>query len=125
VNYGGKEKIEENDFKSCWGRDEERSKRKGGKEGHCLKKEHCEDVVDVDQNGSEGIEEEGKKGSEKTKRNDEEAHIRDEEKIGQKSNRRYSVEMERNKGRCPQNRYGSNEKRKSNIFQNRPCPRGF
>jgi hypothetical protein len=78
VDNGKEEKVKKGDFKKGWGGDKKGRIRDGGEEGHHLEEDEGDEVIDVDQKGSQGIEEKGEKGSQEAERDDEKAYPRDE-----------------------------------------------
>jgi len=125
VNHQEQEKVKKDDFKRSGCGNKEGCVRNGGKKGQHFEQDEGDEPVDVDQEGSEGGEEEREDGSGKAQGDDQEAHPGDDEEVCEKSNGGETIEVECDKRGGSQNSDSRDKKRDGNIFQKILFPRGF
>ena len=111
MNDPKKEKVKKDDFKSSWSRNKEWGEGNGSKECYDFKKDQSEDVIDVDQEGGQGIQEKGENRGQEAEGDNEETYIRDDEEVGRQSNEGDPVEMKRDKGSGSQHRDSGDKER--------------
>ena len=66
MNGEEKKEVKKDDFKGSWRRDKKGCIGDGSEEGNPLKEGKGDEVTDVNQQGSQGVEEKGEEGSDET-----------------------------------------------------------
>jgi hypothetical protein len=99
LDDGEKKKVKKDHFKNRGCGEKNGCIGDGGKESDHLKKNKGGPVIDMNQQGGEGIGEKREEGGDETEGDNEKAHPGDDEEVGEKSNGSKTVEMEGDK-RC-------------------------
>jgi hypothetical protein len=124
MDDGEKKKVKKDHFKNRGCGEKNGRIGDGSQESHPLKEDEGDPVIDMNQQGGEGIEEKGKEGGNEAEGDNEKAHPGNDEEVGEKSNRGETVEMMGNQRGSPQNSHSGDEKGEENIFQDIFLPRG-